>query len=156
MNISVDANATGNYFEDFTVGEVVRHARGRTVTEVENVTITTTAMNTAHDHFNLDVRQGTQFPHILVFGGVSIAIVVGLATQDTAQNAVAELGLDGIRLRRPVTYGDTLYAWTEVVSAEPSERPDAGVLTFRHWGTNQHDELVVEGTRRVLVRRGRS
>ena len=155
MNSSGDDGACGNFFEDFTVGEIVRHARGRTVTELENVTITTAVMNTAHDHFNTDARQGASFPHILVFGGVSLAIVVGLTTQDTARNAVAELGLDGIRLRRPVTHGDTLYAWTEVVATEPSDDPDAGIVTFRHWGTNQRDELVVEGTRRVLISRSR-
>jgi itaconyl-CoA hydratase len=147
---------TGTWFENFTVGDVVRHARGKTVTEVENVVITNMVMNTAQAHFNADARKDSVFPHILVFGGVTIAMVIGLATQDTAEHAVAELGLDRIRLRAPVTHGDTLYAYTEVLSKEPSERPDAGIVTFQHWGVNQHDTLVFEGRRRVLVAYERS
>ena len=147
---------TGTWFENFTVGDVVRHARGKTVTEVENVVITNMVMNTAQAHFNADARKDSVFPHILVFGGVTIAMVIGLATQDTAEHAVAELGLDQIRLRAPVTHGDTLYAYTEVLAKEPSERPDAGIVTFQHWGVNQHDTLVFEGRRRVLVAYERS
>lgn len=142
---------TGTWFENLTVGDVVRHARGKTVTEVENVVITNMVMNTAQAHFNADSRKNSAFPHILVFGGITIAMVIGLATQDTAEHAVAELGLDRIRLRAPVTHGDTLYAYTEVLAKEPSERPDAGIVTFQHWGVNQHDTLVFEGRRRVLV-----
>jgi acyl dehydratase len=144
--------ARGAFFEHFIVGDVVRHARGKTVGEHDNVLLTHLVMNTAQAHFNVDSRRAAAFPHILVFGGVTIAIIIGLSTQDTAQNAVAELGLDGIRLPTPVTHGDTLYAYTEVLAKEPSQRADAGVVTFQHYGVNQRDELVFEGRRRVLVK----
>lgn len=144
---------TGMFYEDFTVGDLLEHARGKTVTALENVTITNMVMNTAQAHFNVDSRRGTAFPDILVFGGVTIATVIGLATEDTAENAVAELGMDGIRLRGPVTHGDSLYALSEVIATDDGERPDAGVVTFRHWGVNQRDEIVFEGRRRVLIHR---
>ena len=48
------ASLTGNrnYFEDFSVGDRYRHARGTTVGEVENQLLTKLVMNTAHAHFN--------------------------------------------------------------------------------------------------------
>lgn len=141
------------FYEDFTVGDLIEHPRGKTVTEVENVTITNMVMNTAQAHFNVDSRRDARFPAILVFGGVTIAMVIGLATQDTAENAVAELGMDGIRLRAPVTHGDSLYAFSQVLAVDDGDREDAGVVTFRHWGVNQRDEIVFEGRRRVLLRR---
>jgi acyl dehydratase len=141
------------FYEDFTVGDLIEHPRGKTVTEVENVTITNMVMNTAQAHFNVDSRRDAAFPAILVFGGVTIAMVIGLATQDTAENAVAELGMDGIRLRAPVTHGDSLYAFSQVLAVDDGDREDAGVVTFRHWGVNQRDEIVFEGRRRVLLRR---
>ncbi|HLK23627.1 MAG TPA: hypothetical protein VKT30_03110, partial [Caulobacteraceae bacterium] len=57
-------------------------------------------------------------------------------------------------LLNPVVHGDTLYAYSEVLSAEPSpERQDAGVVTFRHWGVNQDDKVVFEGERTMLIKR---
>jgi acyl dehydratase len=87
------------------------------------------------------------------FGGVTIAMVVGLAMQDTGENALMELGLDRIRLKAPVFHGDTLYAYTEVLAKEDGDRADAGIVTFRHWGVNQKDAVVFEGERRVLLKR---
>ena len=36
-----------NYFEDFIVGEILKHARGKTVEPLEQVWITNVTMNTA-------------------------------------------------------------------------------------------------------------
>ena len=41
-----------NYFEDFKVGDVLKHARGKTVEPMEQVWITNVTMNTAEAHFN--------------------------------------------------------------------------------------------------------
>ncbi|BBB01424.1 putative dehydratase [Actinacidiphila reveromycinica] len=141
------------YFEDFTVGDVYEHARGKTVTEMDGVLITNMVMNTAQAHFNAHSREGSAFPHVLVFGGVTISMVIGLATQDTGEHALAELGLDRIRLRAPVTHGHTLYAYTEVLDKQDADRPDAGVVRFKHWGVNQDDVLVFEGERTTLIQR---
>ncbi|MCP5180379.1 MAG: MaoC family dehydratase [Pseudomonadales bacterium] len=148
-----------NYFENFRVGDVYRHARGKTVTEQDNVGITLQVLNTAEGHFNEDLMQkagvgGRGWQERVVFGGVTIAIVIGLSMQDTGENAIAELSLDGIRLKSPVFHGDTLYAYTEVLGTEAAtDRDDAGIVHFRHWGVNQRDDVVFEGERHVLIRR---
>ena len=78
---------------------------------------------------------------------------MGLAMQDTGENALAELGMDNIRLQNPVVHGDTLYAYSEVLSTEDADREDAGVVTFRHYGVNQDDKQVFQGDRRMLIKR---
>ena len=143
----------GGYFEDFTVGQRMRHARGTTVGEVENQLLTKLVMNTAHAHFNEHAMQATAFGQRLVFGLVTGSIVIGLATDDTAEQAVAEVGLDKMRFRAPVFHGDTLYAYTEVLEKREGDRPDAGIVRFKHWGTKQDGTVVFEGERTVLVRR---
>jgi len=95
----------------------------------------------------------TPFGHRLVFGLVTGSIVMGLATQDIAENAVAELRLDKLRFTAPVFHGDTLYAYTQVLSKSEVERDDAGQVTFKHWGVNQQDKVVFEGERTVLIKR---
>lgn len=142
-----------NYFEDFAVGAVYRHARGKTVEAIENVILTNLVMNTAEGHFNEEAMRATPFKHRITFGGITASLVIGLASQDTAENSLAELGLDKIRFKAPVLHGDTLTAYTEVLSVADAERADAGVVRFKHWGVNQDDKVVFEGERTVLVKR---
>lgn len=142
-----------NYFEDFEVGAVMRHARGKTVTPLENVLITNLVMNTAQGHFNAHMMENSPFKRILSYGGVNFSLVLGLACQDCCENALAELGLDNIRLSKPVTHGDTLYAYSEVLEKNDSDRADAGIVVFRHYGYNQRDELVAQVDRRALIKR---
>ncbi|MDO8212216.1 MaoC family dehydratase [Conexibacter sp. CPCC 206217] len=141
-----------NFFEDFVVGDRFRHARGKTVTELETMTLAQLVMNTSDGHFNADRMQHSEFGAPLAFGGVVAAIVYGLASQDTAEQAIEELGFERIRFPRPTVTGDTLYAQTEVLERE--ERDDAsGTVRFRHLGLNADGETVCELERRVLLRR---
>ena len=142
-----------NYFEDFTVGAVYKHCRGKTIEWLENVLITNLVMNTAAGHFNTHQMKSMSWGTILSFGGVNFSLVLGLAAQDCVENALEELGLDNIRLSKPVIHGDTLYAYTEVLSKSDGTRADAGVVEFRHYGVNQRDELVAQVDRRALIKR---
>jgi len=138
-----------NYFEDFNVGQVIQHARGKTMCENDNVGITLQVLNTAEAHFNEDAMKDS-FGKRLQFGGVTIAMIIGMTTQDTAENAVRELSLNKIRLKASVFHGDTLYAFSEVLETTPLDDM-SGVVSFRHWGVNQKDEVVFEGERRVQI-----
>ena len=144
---------TDNYFEDFVPGTVMRHARGKTVEVTENVLITNLVMNTAEGHFNEHAMKGNRFGQRITFGGVTASLIVGLAAQDTAENALAELGMDKIRLKGPLYHGDTLYCYSEVMDAHDSDREDAGVVRFKHYGVNQRDQHIFEGERWVLIKR---
>lgn len=146
-----------NYFEDFEVGMAIRHARGKTLSNLDNVLITNMVMNTAHGHFNEHAMRtsGMTFGEgkIVSYGGVNFSMVLGLAAQDCIENALEELGLDNIKLSRAVTHGDTLYAMSEVLEKRDSEREDAGIIRFRHFGFNQDDEQVAQIERIVLMKR---
>lgn len=142
-----------NYFEDFPLGRRMRHARGKTVGELENVLVTNLVMNSADAHFNADRMKESPWKRPLSYGGANLALVLGLAAQDTAEQALAELGLDKIRFTAPVFHGDTLYAESEVLQIGASERADAGQVRFRHVGINQGGKTVVEAERTVLLKR---
>src|SRR5215475_7392577 len=119
--------AQDTYFEDFQVGAKIRHARGTTIDEVENQLLTKLVMNTADAHYNEQKMKALPYGQRLVFGLVTGSIVIGLATQDTAENALAELRLDSLKFRAPVFHGDTLTAYTEVVAKRDADRADAGI-----------------------------
>lgn len=149
---------SNNYFEDFSVGQVIKHARGKTMCEQDNVGITLQVLNTAEGHFNEHAMQQNVmgrdgWDRRLQFGGVTISMVIGLAMQDTGENALREMKLDKIRLKSPVFHGDTLYAYSEVLDTATAPQDDAGLVTFKHWGVNQNDTIVFEGERTVLIKR---
>lgn len=155
LEVAQSASLTGarGYFEDFTPGQRMRHARGTTVGEVESQLLTKLALNTADSHFNEHRMQSAPYGRRLVFGLITASLVLGLASQDTAENSLAELSLDAVRFRSPVFLGDTLYALSEVLSVRDGERADAGVVRFRHRGLNQDGVVVFEGEREVLLKR---
>ena len=149
------ANLTSpdNYFEDFEVGQTIRHARGKTVTNLEHVNITNMVMNTAQGHSNEDQMSKTPVGKILCYGGVNFSIVLGLSSQDCIENALAELGLDNIQLKTMVHHGDTLYAYSRVLEKQDSDQEDAGIVRFKHYGVNQRKELVAEVERTALIKK---
>jgi acyl dehydratase len=110
-------------------------------------------MNTAQGHFNEHEMASSPWGTTLSYGGVNFSLVLGLASQDCVENALEELSLDNIRLSKPVIHGDTLYAYTEVLSKADADREDAGIVEFRHYGVNQRDEQVAQVERRALIKR---
>jgi itaconyl-CoA hydratase len=142
------------WFESFEVGQRWRHFRGATIDEVENQLITKMVMNTAQEHWNeASMKDSPWGKSRLVFGLITGCLTLGLTSQDTAENALAELGLDGIRFKAGVFHGDTIYAYTQVLSTDSSDRPDAGIVQFQHWGATADERIVFECRRRVLVKR---
>jgi itaconyl-CoA hydratase len=145
----------GNYFEDFVVGDVFAHQRGRTVTNYDNYALTHLSLNTAEAHFNLayskQVLDGS-FPERLVAGPCTLNLVVGLTTQDMAENAFLDIGLDKLRLPNPVFAGDTLRASSEVIEVL-DDQPDSGVMRYRFTASNQDGKTVAEGERIVRLKK---
>jgi acyl dehydratase len=146
---------SGLWFEQLEIGLRVEHATTRTVTETDNVLFTTMTMNPQPLHLDAEFAAGTEFGKPLVNSMFTVALVVGLAVPElTLGTTIANLGFSGIEFPKPVFAGDTIHVVTEVVQARPSSsRPDAGVVTFRHEGINQRDEVVCRATRAAFMRR---
>lgn len=142
----------GRFLEDFSVGDVYRHAHGRTITQTDNTWFTLLTNNSHDIHFNADYASRTEFGRPLVVSTLTLAIVTGLSVPDVSQNAVANLGWENVRLTAPVFAGDTLYAESEVLEVRPSRsRPGQGIVRVRTRGFNQDDVTVMEFERSVLV-----
>ncbi len=154
-----------NLFEDFTVGETIVHPRGRTVSD-EHMMWTNFVLNTAQLHFNqkmCDDSPGTTFDgRRVVYGGIVFAFVAGLASEETEENAIAQLSYDEGRHLNPVFAGDTLFAESTILSKSeddprlsscaPGVKPGmAGVVKILLRGKNQRGEVVLEITRELAV-----
>jgi len=142
----------GRFFEDFKVGDVYRHAIGRTLSETDNTWFTLLTCNTNEIHFNADYAAQTEFGRPLMNSCLTLSLVTGLSVEDISQNIVANLGWDKVTLPAPVFAGDTIYAESEVLETRPSKsRPGQGIVRVRTKGFKQDGTVVIEFERTVLV-----
>jgi acyl dehydratase len=146
----------GRTYEAFLEGELIRHDLRRTVTETDNLLITTLTHNPQPLHLDAEYARDTEFGRIVVNGLFTFALMVGVSVGDTTLGTlVANLGYDAVTMPAPVFVGDTLRFETTVISARPSRsRPDAGVVVFEHRAYNQDGVLVCQGRRTALMRGG--
>jgi acyl dehydratase len=141
----------GRYFEDFTVGMVLRHAIGRTVTATDNTWFSLLTCNPNPIHIDRHYAAQTEFGQPLVSSPFVLALVTGLSVADVSQNAV-NLGWEEVKIPAPVFEGDTIYAQTEVLSVRESEsRPTMGVVGIRTSGFKQDGTVVMQFRRTILV-----
>lgn len=120
------------YFEDFRVGDVFEHSRGRTVTDVH---MEWTAMldNTAQVHSNqhqIDLQPERYIGgQLIVYGGIPFNLCLGLSCPDVGDNALGDIRYATGRHTGPVFVGDTVFAETEISGTRDHPgRPDLGIV----------------------------
>jgi acyl dehydratase len=143
----------GLYFEEFSEGQVFDHPIRRTVTETDNVLITTMTHNPAALHLDAEYMKDSEFGQVLVNSCLTLSLMVGISVNDTTHGTtVANLGWDEVRFPKPVFHGDTLHIETEVLETRTSKsRPDNGIVVFLHRAYNQHNDLVGQCKRSALM-----
>ena len=145
----------GKTFDQWSVGDRIVHDLRRTVTDTDNVLITTLTHNPQPLHLDAEYAGATEFGQVVVNGIFTFGLMVGISVGDTTLGTlVANLGYDKVVMPKPVFIGDTLRGETEVVELRESKsRPDAGIVIFRHRMLNQRDEEVCSCLRTALLRR---
>lgn len=146
---------SGLYFEEFRVGQIFDHSIRRTITEADNVLITTMTHNPSALHLDAEYMKGTEFGKPIINSCLTLSFMVGISVGDTTHlTAVANLGWDEVRFPKPLFCGDTIRIETEVLELRDSKsRPDNGIVIFAHRAFNQDDELVGECKRTALMLR---
>lgn len=145
----------GLYFEDCSPDLVIAHAVRRTVTETDNVLITTLTHNVQPLHLDAEAAAASEFGRVLVNSIFTFGLMVGVSVADTTLGTlIANLGYNDVTFPSPVFIGDTLRTETRVVETRESRsRPEAGIVVFEHRSFNQRDQLVARCTRTALLRK---
>jgi acyl dehydratase len=146
-----DDRSGGRFYEDFSVGLVMRHPIGRTLSEADNTWFTLLTCNQNPIHFDKHYSSQTEFGKPLMNSTFVLALVTGLSVTDVSQNAV-NLGWEEVTIPAPVFEGDTIYAQTEVLSMRESEsRPTMGIVGIKTTGFKQDGTVVMQFRRTILV-----
>lgn len=143
----------GRYFDEWQVGDRVVSALTRTVTETDNLLITTLTHNPQPLHLDYEAAAKTEFGRPLVNSCFTFSLLVGVTVHDTTFGTlVANLEYDKVVFPKPVFAGDTLRCEAECLALRESKsRPNAGIVTWALRAFNQRDELVCEMTRTALL-----
>lgn len=144
----------GLYYEDFVVGEEIKHALSKTIFESDNNFFSLLTMNHHPVHTNADYASQNQHGQILVVGTLVFSLVVGMTVPDISGKAIANLGYENIRHLASAFVGDTIYARTKILDKRESKtKQDRGIIYVETIGYNQRGEDVISFRRNVLVKK---
>jgi len=143
----------GNFFEDFRLGQEIRHATPRTLTVGDaalylGLTGSRFALHSSDEFARALGLERAPIDDLLVFH-----IVFGKTVPDISLNAIANLGYANGRFGVPVYAGDTLSTRSTVIGLKENSSGDTGVVYVHSIGTNQHGATVLDYVRWVMVRK---
>ncbi len=148
----MEKNQKGRWFEDFVVGEIIKHRPGRTILESDNTWFTLLTNNNHPIHFDYHYASKTQFGKPLVNSALPLAIVTGMSVEDVSYRSIANLEWSFIKLPNPVFIWDTIYAESEIIEKRESKsKLDRGIITILTRAYNQKNTLVMEFNRKSLA-----
>ncbi|MEM8591922.1 MAG: MaoC family dehydratase [Pseudomonadota bacterium] len=143
----------GRFFEDYRVGEVIRHAVPRTVSGGERA-LYHALYPARHALYSSDeFARACGLPQSPLDDLAAFHIVFGKTVPDISLNAVANLGYAEGRWHLPVYPGDTLRSESEVIGLKQNSNGKTGVVWVRTRGLNQRGDEVMSYVRWVMVRK---
>lgn len=150
-NTAASKTNPGNFFEDFRLGQTIRHATPRTVT-AGDVAVYQAIFGPRFAVQSSDVfakkigyRQAP-LDDLLVFH-----VVFGKTVPDISLNAVANLGYADCRFLKPVYPGATLSATSEVIGLRENANRKTGIVYVRSRGFDETGDCVLDYVRWVMV-----
>ena len=143
----------GNFFEDFRMGQEIRHATPRTVTEGDVAVYTGLFGTRFAFNSSTEFARAVGLPRAPLDDFLAFHFVFGKTVPDISLNAVANLGYAQGRFLTPVYPGDTLSTISTVIGLRQNKDGKSGVVYVRSVGVNQLRETVLDYCRWVMVRK---
>ncbi len=147
----MNKNDPGRFFEDFRIGQVLRHATPRTVTEADQALYIALTGSRFALHSSDVFARGLGLPRAPLDDLLVFHLVFGRSVADVSRNAVANLGYAACVFGVPVYPGDTLTAHSRVLGLRETASGKTGVVWVRSTGANQRGETVLDYVRWVMV-----
>jgi 2-methylfumaryl-CoA hydratase len=143
----------GNSFEDFHLGQHIRHATPRTIT-IGDVALYNGLFGSRFAAQSSDVfAKAIGYPCSPIDDLLVFHMVFGKTVPDISLNAVANLGYASCRFLKPVYPGDTLSATSEVIGLKENSSHKTGIVYVRSCGFDQANNPVLDFVRWVMVRK---
>jgi 2-methylfumaryl-CoA hydratase len=144
---------TGNFFEDFRVGQLIQHATPRTLSAGDGALYQGLFGARFAVQSSDAFAQAIGYPRAPIDDLLVFHIVFGKSVPDISLNAVANLGYASGRFLAPVYPGDTLNAISEVIGLKENSSRKTGIVFARTSGCRQDGTKALEYVRWVMVRK---
>ncbi len=141
----------GNYFEDFSLGQVFRHATPRTISDGDCAFYIALTGSRHILHCAKPVAHALGYRDRTVDDLLAFHIAFGKTVPDISVNAVANLGYADVRFVSPVYPGDTLSTTSTVIGLKQNSSGTSGVVYVHSVAHNQSRQPVLEWKRWVMV-----
>jgi 2-methylfumaryl-CoA hydratase len=150
---STSKTTPGNFFEDFHIGQIIRHATPRTVS-TGDVAMYQGLFGSRFAVQSSDAfAQNIGYPRAPLDDLLVFHLVFGKTVPDVSLNAVANLGYADCRFLKPVYPGVTLNAVSEVIGLRENANHKTGIVYVRSRGFDQDGDAVLDYARWVMVRK---
>lgn len=151
MSPAATKTETGNFFEDFRIGQEIRHATPRTVTAGDVALY----MGLFGPRFAVqssdEFARSVGLPRSPVDDWLAFHIVFGKTVPDVSLNAVANLGYANGVFGAPLYPGDTVTSTSTVIGLRENSSGKSGTVYVNSVGRNQRGETVLDYVRWVMV-----
>jgi acyl dehydratase len=142
----------GRYYEEFNVGEVIKHPLSKTIFESDNNLFSLLTMNHHPVHLNVDYAGKMQHGKILVVGTLVFSLAVGITVPEVSGKAIANLEYEEVKHINPVFINDTIYVETTVLDKwESKSKGNRGIVYVESTAYNQHHDAVLRFRSKVLI-----
>lgn len=144
---------TGNYFEDFRLGQEIRHATPRSVTAGDVALYAALTGSRFLQHCSTPFARSQGLAAAPIDDLLAFHIVFGKTVPDISLNAVANLGYADGRFLALVYPGDTLHAVSEVIGLKETSSGQTGIVHVRSRGFKADGTAVLDYARWVMVKK---
>ncbi|HUO92270.1 MAG TPA: MaoC family dehydratase [Rhizomicrobium sp.] len=144
---------SGNFFEDFKLGQTLQHATPRTLSDGDRALYTALYGSRFVLQSSDGFAQICGYPESPLDDLLVFHTVFGKSVPDISLNAVANLGYAEGRFLKPVYAGSSLSAVSEVIGLKENSNRETGVVYVRTQGFDEKGEAVLSYVRWVMVRK---
>ncbi len=138
--------SVNNFFEDFSIGQEFDCPTPRILTHADRV---------AYIAFTGDRTPRFCDSQGLVHPLIVLHTVLGQTVRQISLNAQANLGYAEMVWGTPVCVGDEIRTHARVIGLKENSNQKSGIVYVKTIGKNQRDQIVLEYTRWVMVKKNR-
>ena len=150
----MEPSQIGRYFEEFTIGEEIKHSLSKTIFESDNNLFCLLTLNNHPVHTNIDYAAKNQHGKVLVVGTLVFSLAVGMTVPDISGKAIANLGYEDVKHLAPTFVNDTLYVRSRILDKRESRtKNDRGIIYVESIASNQDGVDVLSFRRHVLIKK---
>jgi 2-methylfumaryl-CoA hydratase len=141
----------GRYLEEYVPGQVFTHPRGFTFTQASIDFFSRTYMQCNPLYLDLEYARAHGFNGLPASPQMVFNVILSLGVQNDSEKVIANLGYYHAQFLRPVYAGDTIRAITKVIDRKERGADKPGIVTIRTLGINQHQHVVLQYERKLMV-----